>query len=220
MPISTGQQDGEAFSSNIELHTFSPPSSTFFSSSRGSIHSLDVNLLGLEPLVGATESESESEAEAEAAQEATAANMDPERAPLIPAASSSSSPTPTRHYTRDLTDNHSSSPSFSSRNHSPAAGYFDSQRRPLIPASLKFFHSAEEDSIFDFVMEKVRESKLAYYADKFACEAEPGLTTAQLMLYNHDLKPVEPERRQWGPWNFVGFWVGMLKSPILCFPPH
>ena len=38
-------------------------------------------------------------------------------------------------------------------------------------------------------------------------EAEPGLTTAQLMLTNHDLKPVEPERRQWGAWNYVGFWI-------------
>ncbi|KAH6632559.1 permease for cytosine/purines, uracil, thiamine, allantoin-domain-containing protein [Chaetomium tenue] len=44
-------------------------------------------------------------------------------------------------------------------------------------------------------------------ADKAAVESEPGLTTAQLMLTNHDLKPVEPERRQWGPWNFVGFWI-------------
>lgn len=26
-------------------------------------------------------------------------------------------------------------------------------------------------------------------------------------MTNHDLKPVEPERRQWGPWNFVAFWV-------------
>jgi nucleobase:cation symporter-1, NCS1 family len=26
-------------------------------------------------------------------------------------------------------------------------------------------------------------------------------------LTNHDLKPVEKERRQWGPWNFVGFWI-------------
>ena len=24
---------------------------------------------------------------------------------------------------------------------------------------------------------------------------------------NHDLKPVEPARRQWGPWNYVGFWI-------------
>ncbi|KAL2165051.1 hypothetical protein VTH06DRAFT_347 [Thermothelomyces fergusii] len=44
-------------------------------------------------------------------------------------------------------------------------------------------------------------------ANKVAVESEPGLTSAQMMLINHDLKPVEPERRQWGPWNFVGFWV-------------
>lgn len=57
-------------------------------------------------------------------------------------------------------------------------------------------------------MEKVKNSKVAYWADKLAVESEPNLTTAQLMLFNHDLKPVEPERRQWGAWNFVGFWVG------------
>ncbi|KAJ4294915.1 uracil permease [Collariella sp. IMI 366227] len=44
-------------------------------------------------------------------------------------------------------------------------------------------------------------------AGKLAVEAEPGLTNSQLMLTNHDLKPVEPARRQWGAWNFVGFWV-------------
>jgi hypothetical protein len=76
--------------------------------------------------------------------------------------------------------------------------------------------------------------------EKLAVAQEPGLTNAQLMLTNHDLKPgkgrqnfslyptpqdhpspshsasvleltcrrtVEPERRQWGPWNFVGFWI-------------
>lgn len=43
-----------------------------------------------------------------------------------------------------------------------------------------------------------RKSKIAHYAERFAVESEPGLTTAQLMLYNHDLAPVEPERRQWG----------------------
>ena len=64
-------------------------------------------------------------------------------------------------------------------------------------------------------MEKFKESKAAYYANKLAVESEPGLTTAQLMLFNHDLKPVEPERRQWGPWNFVGFWIGMLCFRIL-----
>ena len=38
-------------------------------------------------------------------------------------------------------------------------------------------------------------------------ENEPGLSQTQLYLTNYDLKPVEPERRQWGPWNFVGFWI-------------
>ncbi|KAJ8114267.1 hypothetical protein OPT61_g3823 [Boeremia exigua] len=52
-----------------------------------------------------------------------------------------------------------------------------------------------------------KKSKVAHYAERLAVESEPGLTTAQLMLYNHDLAPVEPERRQWGAWNFVGFWV-------------
>ncbi|KAK5791867.1 hypothetical protein VI817_007176 [Penicillium citrinum] len=36
---------------------------------------------------------------------------------------------------------------------------------------------------------------------------DPGLSTAQLMLTNDDLKPVEPERRQWGWLNFVAFWI-------------
>lgn len=27
------------------------------------------------------------------------------------------------------------------------------------------------------------------------------------MLTNHDLKPVEPERRQWGFINYVNFWI-------------
>lgn len=56
-------------------------------------------------------------------------------------------------------------------------------------------------------VEKLKQSKARYYADKLAVPAEPGLSNTQLMLTNHDLKPVEPERRQWGPWNFVGFWI-------------
>ncbi|KAK4163219.1 putative uracil permease [Cladorrhinum sp. PSN259] len=53
-----------------------------------------------------------------------------------------------------------------------------------------------------------KRSRFKRFADRIAVdEAEPGLTTTQLMLTNHDLKPVEPARRQWGPWNFVGFWV-------------
>ena len=56
-------------------------------------------------------------------------------------------------------------------------------------------------------MEKVKKTRVAYYVDKLAVSSEPGLTNAQLMLTNFDLKPVEPERRQWGAWNFVGFWI-------------
>jgi NCS1 family nucleobase:cation symporter-1 len=69
------------------------------------------------------------------------------------------------------------------------------------------FHSSDEPYFFDFIMEKVKSTRLAHLLEKVAAESEPGLTTSQLMLNNHDLKPVEPERRQWGPWNFVGFWV-------------
>lgn len=38
-------------------------------------------------------------------------------------------------------------------------------------------------------MEKVKETRLAHLVDKLAVESEPGLTNAQLMLNNHDLKP-------------------------------
>ena len=55
-------------------------------------------------------------------------------------------------------------------------------------------------------MEKVKSTKWAHLLDRIAVDSEPGLTNAQLMLNNHDLKPVERERRKWGPWNFVGFW--------------
>ena len=43
--------------------------------------------------------------------------------------------------------------------------------------------------------------------DVQAVEAEPGLTNKQLFLTNHDLKPVEPERRLWSSRNFVTFWI-------------
>jgi NCS1 family nucleobase:cation symporter-1 len=39
-------------------------------------------------------------------------------------------------------------------------------------------------------MEKVKQSKIAHWSNKLAVESEPNLTTAQLMLFNHDLKPV------------------------------
>ncbi|KAF5129654.1 uncharacterized protein G6M90_00g018810 [Metarhizium brunneum] len=49
--------------------------------------------------------------------------------------------------------------------------------------------------------------RLKSMADRLAVESEDGLTSSQRMLINHDLKPVEKARRQWGPWNYVGFWI-------------
>lgn len=70
---------------------------------------------------------------------------------------------------------------------------------------------SEEINCFEYTIGKWQNSKFGYDADKLSVEAEPGLTTAQeLMLNNLDLKPVEPERRQWGAWNFVGFWISMF----------
>ncbi|EMF17950.1 uridine permease Fui1 [Sphaerulina musiva SO2202] len=43
--------------------------------------------------------------------------------------------------------------------------------------------------------------------NRFAVPSEPGLTNAQLMLQNEDLKPVEAERRVWTSKNFVFFWI-------------
>lgn len=76
--------------------------------------------------------------------------------------------------------------------------------------------SPDQSFFFDFIMEKVKSTKAAYFLGKLAVENEPGLTNAQLMLHNHDLKPVEPERRQWGPWNFVGFWVADSFNIVGC----
>ncbi|BDD64249.1 hypothetical protein MAP00_009087 [Monascus purpureus] len=50
-------------------------------------------------------------------------------------------------------------------------------------------------------------SKMQTLLDKLAVETVPGLSNAQLMLINHDLLPVEPERRQWTWKNFVAFWI-------------
>ncbi|ESZ90855.1 uracil permease [Sclerotinia borealis F-4128] len=90
------------------------------------------------------------------------------------------------------------------------------------------FHSSDESGnwFFDIIMEKAKNTKIGYWADKLAVESEPGLTNAQLMLNNYDLKPVEPERRQWGAWNFVGFWIAdsfnintwMISSSMIVAP--
>ncbi|KAI7499913.1 uracil permease [Hortaea werneckii] len=56
-------------------------------------------------------------------------------------------------------------------------------------------------------MERLQRSKLGRILDRFAVESEPGLSNAQLMLTNEDLKPVDPERRIWRSRNFVAFWI-------------
>ncbi|KAJ5046146.1 uracil permease [Penicillium rubens] len=50
-------------------------------------------------------------------------------------------------------------------------------------------------------------TKLKWILDKAAVENEPGLTNAQMMLTNNDLRPVDPERRQWKWINFIAFWI-------------
>ncbi|CAG8379369.1 unnamed protein product [Penicillium salamii] len=72
-------------------------------------------------------------------------------------------------------------------------------------------------------------NKLKSWLKKIQVEQDPGLTTAQLMLTNDDLRPafansgrlpvislsltlefftlVDPDRRQWGWLNFVAFWI-------------
>ncbi|KAL2426052.1 putative permease C29B12.14c [Exophiala dermatitidis] len=45
------------------------------------------------------------------------------------------------------------------------------------------------------------------FFSKAQVESEVGLSDKQLFLTNHDLKPVEPERRQWRHRSFVNFWV-------------
>lgn len=68
------------------------------------------------------------------------------------------------------------------------------QRRPFSPR----LESRDHHSPTIMSATRAKKSKIAHYASRLAVESEPGLTSAQLMLYNHDLAPVEPERRQWG----------------------
>ncbi|KXT03595.1 hypothetical protein AC578_9972 [Pseudocercospora eumusae] len=56
-------------------------------------------------------------------------------------------------------------------------------------------------------MEKIKNTKVSQFLDSIAVESESGLTNAQLMLLNEDLKPVEPARRLWKSRNFVAFWI-------------
>lgn len=61
-------------------------------------------------------------------------------------------------------------------------------------------------------------SKMQTLLDKLAVETVPGLSNAQLMLINHDLLPVEPERRQWTWKNFVAFWIADSLNIVWLFP--
>lgn len=56
-------------------------------------------------------------------------------------------------------------------------------------------------------MEKLKNYSVSKTLDKLAVPAAPGLTTAQLMLANEDLQPVEPARRVWTHKNFIFFWI-------------
>ncbi|KAB8073149.1 permease for cytosine/purines, uracil, thiamine, allantoin-domain-containing protein [Aspergillus leporis] len=49
--------------------------------------------------------------------------------------------------------------------------------------------------------------RIKEWVEKLEVPSEPGLTSTQLMLTNHDLRPVEPERREWKWFNFVAFWI-------------
>lgn len=126
-------------------------------------------------------------------------DADQEREPLISSSSSSVAPIPAtpravRHSTRTA-----------GANLSPI------ETNHLLRREAQFNEVNEEPYCFDAIMEKLKDSKFSYWANKLAVKSEPGLTTTQLMLTNFDLKPVEPERRQWGAWNFVGFWIGMAS---------
>jgi hypothetical protein len=69
-------------------------------------------------------------------------------------------------------------------------------------------HDTELELLVDSgKMQRLESSRVSHWARKLATDSEPGLSNTQLLLVNHDLKPVEPERRQWGFWNFVGFWI-------------
>lgn len=98
---------------------------------------------------------------------------------------------------------------------SPSPGIEEDTENTLTDIALAWIFSLLPISLQEariVAMSRFRGSKASRFMDKLQTESEPGLTNAQLMLTNHDLKPVEPERRQWGPWNFVG----MLWSYARC----
>jgi hypothetical protein len=108
----------------------------------------------------------------------------PERQPLIQPSPSPGVPRPSlasenppRHSSGDL---HSYQTTTSS---SRSVSFI----RPVETSSV--LHSSDKGLFCHSIMEKVKRSKVAHYANKLAVQSEPNLTTAQLMLFNHDLKP-------------------------------
>jgi NCS1 family nucleobase:cation symporter-1 len=98
--------------------------------------------------------------------EGTSSDQNSEAAPLL--ASPSSSRTPfRRHSTTSLN----------------RAFDVDTQQTTT-SQHIPHFYSLDESQLLEFIMEKVKNNKFAYYVDKLAVESEPGLTNAQLMLNN------------------------------------
>ncbi|KAI5967787.1 DAL4 [Candida pseudojiufengensis] len=52
-----------------------------------------------------------------------------------------------------------------------------------------------------------KESKWQRFIKFIEVQPMGDLTTSQLFLYNHDLKPVEKARRTWKWYNYVSFWI-------------
>ena len=67
----------------------------------------------------------------------------------------------------------------------PNFNTLDQQRKSLISRQRQYRITGRVTAI----MEKVKDSKVARLVDKLAVTSEPGLTNAQLMLTNFDLKP-------------------------------
>lgn len=68
-----------------------------------------------------------------------------------------------------------------------------------------------EDASNSFVEEEYYDGKSMTFWQKLikTLEVQPKgeLSTAQMFLYNHDLRPVEEARRQWAWYNYVFFWI-------------
>lgn len=67
----------------------------------------------------------------------------------------------------------------------PSSASSAHRRRPYIDLD----RTGEGPGFLIIIMEKIKDTKIARFVDKLAVSSEPGLTNAQLMLTNHDLKP-------------------------------